>query len=145
MSHPGTGSSWCHQRWGGGLAARQIVLARRNFVLLPSETRSYWRRGLALHPLQRQSRPVPLQGLGSGTRLHPCMVCCRRWVFESCWCPERGQSASICCQPQQPRIKRVETHLGEKKKKEGMNGDTERLKENNLGCMAMHMDWRERQ
>ena len=47
----------------------------------------------------------------------------------------------ICCQPQQPRIKRVEAHLGEKKKKEGMNGDTDRLKENNLGCM----DWRERQ
>ena len=34
-------------------------------VLPPAQTRSYWRRGLALHPLQqRQSRPVPLQGLG---------------------------------------------------------------------------------
>ena len=41
LSHPG---SWCHQtRRGGGLAARQIVLARR-LLLPPSQTGSYWRR-----------------------------------------------------------------------------------------------------
>ena len=42
-------------------------------MLAPSETRSYWRKEglLALHPLQRQSRPVPLQGLPC----HPVSTC----------------------------------------------------------------------